>query len=63
MVASTWPFVDVIADVHQPLRHIAVDPRIDRRFVPGRGLPGQHQILADRVAGCAITTSTGGGAE
>ena len=39
---------DMIADVHQPLRDVAVDARINRGFVPCRGLPGQHQILADR---------------
>ena len=38
----------VIADIHQPFGDVAADSCINRGFIPGRGLPGQHQILAER---------------
>ena len=41
------PLVDVIADIHQPLAHVAVDARVDRGFEPCRRLPRQHEILPD----------------
>ena len=45
IIASTWPFLHVIADIHEPLGDVAIDACIDRRFVPRGRLAGKHQIL------------------
>ncbi len=45
-------FFHMIADVDHPFRDVAADARVNRGFVPGRGLPRQYQVLTDRGRLC-----------
>ena len=56
------PGLYVVADVDEPLGDIAVDPGVDRRFVPGRRFAGSVRDRLASVDSADITVTVGASA-